>query len=107
MEASYSWETPAALPRVSLDELKLHFPPGARKIRAVSSTSDETDPAFRAARDICRRHARSFYFSSAFLSRTKRDASFAVYAFCRMIDDAIDQDHAAIEGESNPRTEVP
>ena len=47
--------------------------------------------AFDAARDICRKHARTFYFASAFLPRAKRDASYAVYAFCRMMDDAIDQ----------------
>jgi phytoene synthase len=67
----------------------------------VSSAGDENDLAFRAARDICRRHARSFYFSSAFLKRNKRDASFAVYAFCRMMDDAIDQDDATIEAAPN------
>jgi phytoene synthase len=63
----------------------------------VSSSTSETEQAFRAARDICRRHARSFYFSSAFLNRAKRDGSYAVYAFCRMIDDAIDQDDQSIE----------
>src|SRR5215204_1055951 len=46
--------------------------------------------AFAAAREICRRHARSFYFASFFLPKPKRDASYAVYAFCRLIDDAID-----------------
>jgi len=60
-----------------------------------------TDPAdsaaFEVVRDICRRNARSFYFASHFLTRPKRDAAYAVYAFCRMIDDAIDQDDASIE----------
>ncbi len=49
------------------------------------------DPAaFAAARDLCRRHARTFYFASAFLPRPKRDAAYAVYAFCRLLDDAAD-----------------
>ena len=60
-----------------------------------------TDPslaaAFRAARAICKRHAKSFYFASFFLPNHKRNAAYAVYAFCRMIDDAIDQDDASIE----------
>jgi phytoene synthase len=49
-----------------------------------------TDP-YAAARDICRRHARSFYFASHFLPRKKRDHAYAVYAFCRMLDDAVDE----------------
>lgn len=54
-------------------------------------TDESTSQAFAAARLICRRHARSFYFASAFLPRAKRDAAYAVYGFCRMVDDAIDQ----------------
>jgi len=46
--------------------------------------------AFDAARSICRRHARSFYFSSFFLPVPKRNAAYAVYAFCRLLDDATD-----------------
>ena len=53
--------------------------------------------AFEAAREVCRRHARSFYFASFFLPKHKRYAAYAVYAFCRMIDDAID-----VEGEAEP-----
>lgn len=45
---------------------------------------------FAAARAICRRHARTFYFASVFLPRAKRDAAYAVYAFCRLLDDAAD-----------------
>jgi phytoene synthase len=50
-----------------------------------------TEPAaFAAARDICRRHARTFHFASVFLPRPKREAAYAVYAFCRLLDDAAD-----------------
>lgn len=71
------------------------FPRDRPKIPAVSAVvspilSEELDTAFRAARDICRRHARSFYFASFFLPPRKRRAAYAVYGFCRMIDDAID-----------------
>lgn len=57
---------------------------------SVRDTSSGTDAAFAAARQICRRHARSFYFASFFLPKPKREAAYAVYSFCRMIDDAID-----------------
>ena len=48
-------------------------------------------PARVAARAICRHHARSFYFASHFLPRAKRDHAYAVYAFCRLLDDAADE----------------
>ena len=47
-------------------------------------------PAFRAAREVCRRHGKNFYFASAFLPPAKRNAAHAVYAFCRMVGDAVD-----------------
>ncbi len=45
-----------------------------------------------------RRHARSFYFASIALPREKKRAAFAVYAFCRYADDAVDR--AASEAEA-------
>jgi phytoene synthase len=75
-------------------------------IPGVPADQIEIAAAFAAARDICRRHARSFYFASTFLSRAKRDASFAVYAFCRMIDDAIDQNDPSIE-DAQPGADPP
>lgn len=47
--------------------------------------------AYRAARAICRRHARSFFFASHFLPAEKRCHAYAVYAFCRLLDDAADE----------------
>lgn len=60
-----------------------------------SPTLLRTDPtsrrrAYAAARAICRRHARSFHFASRFLPGTKRRHAYAVYAFCRLLDDAAD-----------------
>lgn len=63
---------------------------GIKRGRAIQS--DEADRiGFAAARQICRRHAKSFFFASYFLPKSKREAAYAVYSFCRMIDDAIDQ----------------
>ncbi|MGA9116954.1 MAG: phytoene/squalene synthase family protein [Bacteroidota bacterium] len=51
-------------------------------------------PALRQDRRRCRlltrRHARSFYFASRVLPRGKREAAYAVYAFCREADNAAD-----------------
>jgi phytoene synthase len=56
----------------------------------------EPDPldhaGFLAARAICQRHARSFYFASHLLPVPKRYAAYAVYAFCRLMDDAVDRE---------------
>ena len=68
--------------------------PMLRLLDAPQTDADRL--AFAAAKRICQRHARSFYFASFFLPKHKRDAAYAVYAFCRMIDDAID----VTDGES-------
>lgn len=49
------------------------------------------DDAYSAAEAICRRHAKSFYFASHFLPEVKRRRAYAVYAFCRLLDDAVDE----------------
>ena len=45
---------------------------------------------FEQCRSYTRHHAKSFYFSSFLLPPEKRDAAFAVYAFCRCADDLVD-----------------
>lgn len=63
---------------------------------AESDPLDQT--AFLAARAICQRHARSFYFASHFLPVPKRYAAYAVYAFCRLMDDAVDRAEDGCDG---------
>ena len=60
----------------------------------------ETRRAQDAARAICRRHARSFYFASFFLPKSKRQHAYNVYAFCRLLDDAADEARSPAEMES-------
>jgi phytoene synthase len=43
-----------------------------------------------ACRQLTRHHAKSFYFASHVLPAQKRSDAYAVYAFCRHIDDQID-----------------
>jgi len=62
-----------------------------RQDKSVAMHEETSRNGFDAARAICRRHARSFYFSSFFLPKPKRDAAYAVYAFCRLLDDATDE----------------
>lgn len=46
---------------------------------------------FDQAREITKRHAKTFYFSSLFLSKDKQDASYCVYALCRLSDESVDK----------------
>lgn len=46
---------------------------------------------YAAAEAICREHAKSFYFASHFLTEHKKRHACAVYAFCRLLDDTVDQ----------------
>ena len=39
---------------------------------------------------MTRHHAKSFYFASHVLPARKRSDAYAVYAFCRHVDDQID-----------------
>jgi phytoene synthase len=50
-----------------------------------------------ACREITRRHARTFYFASRVLPAAKRTDAYAVYAFCRHADDAIDHAPGEVE----------
>lgn len=49
------------------------------------------EEGFLQAEAITRHHARSFYFCSAILPWPKRRAAYATYAFCRYVDDAVDE----------------
>jgi 15-cis-phytoene synthase len=53
------------------------------------------DPALAAALAACRQatrtHATSFFFASRLLPAPKKSAAYALYAFCRWVDDAFDE----------------
>lgn len=53
-----------------------------------------TIPTIEHAYDVCRQvtftHAKTFYFASHFIPQQKRQACYAVYAFCRYVDDIVD-----------------
>ncbi|MBI4735453.1 MAG: squalene/phytoene synthase family protein [candidate division NC10 bacterium] len=63
------------------------------------------------ARDISRaltRASRSnFYYAFLFLPRHKREALYAVYAFCRVTDDLVDEAAATPSGHARPAAGTP
>ncbi len=58
------------------------------------------EAGYKKAKSITRTHARTFYFASHLLPKDKRYASYSIYALCRLIDDAVDEDakdHPSLE----------
>lgn len=49
------------------------------------------DIAYKHCKNITRTFAKTFYFTSFFLPGEKRNSSYAVYAFCRYMDDLVDR----------------
>ena len=49
---------------------------------------------FRFCRDVTRQSASSFYYALRLLPPVRRKALYAVYAFCRAVDDAVDEAEA-------------
>lgn len=47
--------------------------------------------AYKYCESVTRLHAKSFYFAAKFLPRVKQRAVFPIYAFCRHVDDEIDE----------------
>lgn len=45
---------------------------------------------FKEAEAITKKHARTFYFASRFLKKSKRSAAYAIYSLCRISDEAVD-----------------
>jgi len=46
---------------------------------------------YRLAKRVTRQHAKSFFFASYLLFGARRKAAFALYAFCRRLDDLVDE----------------
>ena len=66
------------------------------------ATSEEIQRAYSYCESVTRSHAKSFHFAARFLPREKRQQVFPIYAFCRHVDDEIDElsegdDRAAVE----------
>jgi len=62
-----------------------------------NKTNEEVKTGFLRAARITRRYARNFYFSSLFLHEEKRKAAYAIYAICRISDEATDKDASLVE----------
>lgn len=69
----------------------------------IHADHDLLDAAYHHCEDITRQHSRTFYMASSLLPAPKRRAARALYAFCRITDDIVDeypdQDQACVRLE--------
>ncbi len=61
-------------------------------VRLTKMTAqNELEKAYKYCQTVTKTHAKSFYFAAKFLPKHKQKAVYPIYAFCRHIDDAIDE----------------
>lgn len=59
-----------------------------------SSGSSLVTEGYERAKALTKHHAKSFFFSSGAMFGARRRGAFALYAFCRRLDDLVDGDNA-------------
>lgn len=64
------------------------------------SENAEIEKAYEYCESVTKFHAKSFYFAAKFLPKDKRKAVFPIYAFCRHVDDEIDEIEAGNEAKA-------
>jgi len=62
--------------------------------------SDEIEKAYQYCESVTKLHAKSFYFAAKFLPKIKQRAVYPIYAFCRHVDDEIDEIGEGNEAEA-------
>ncbi len=85
MQAQAKWET-------QLLDLAGHIPhPHSRPFFSYWAGDAALRTAYKRAEKITASHSKSFYFASGLLPEEKRSAVRALYAFCRTVDDIVDE----------------
>ncbi len=60
----------------------------------------DLEKAYEYCESVTKLHAKSFYFAAKFLPKHKRRAVYPIYAFCRHVDDEIDEIGEGSEAEA-------
>ena len=85
MQAHANWEH-------QLLDLAGHIPhPSIRPFFSYWAGDDSLRSAYKQAEVITAEHSKSFHFASGLLPEEKRSAVRALYAFCRTVDDIVDE----------------
>jgi 15-cis-phytoene synthase len=85
MQVQANWEN-------HLLDLAGHIPhPHSRPFFSYWAGDASLQTAYKYAETITAEHSKSFYFASGLLPEEKRSAVRALYAFCRTVDDIVDE----------------
>ena len=85
MQVQVNWEN-------HLFDLAGHIPhPTTHPFFSYWAGNASLQKAYQYAETITAEHSKSFYFASGFLPEEKRSAVRALYAFCRTVDDIVDE----------------
>jgi phytoene synthase len=85
MQANANWES-------QLLDLAGHTPhPATRPFFSYWAGDAQLHQAYRQAARITKAHSKSFFLASTLLPEEKRAAVHALYAFCRTVDDIVDE----------------
>lgn len=57
----------------------------------AENNTEQLKKAYKYCESVTKTHAGSFYFAAKFLPKHKQRAVYPIYAFCRHVDDAIDE----------------
>ncbi|MEO6587944.1 MAG: phytoene/squalene synthase family protein [Pyrinomonadaceae bacterium] len=60
-------------------------------MKTKSLQDDSIEKAYSYCESVTKSHAKSFFFAAKFLPKHKRKAVYPIYAFCRHVDDEIDE----------------
>lgn len=66
----------------------------------IHTDTDLLEAAYRHCEEVTRHHSRTFFMASSLLPSDKRRAARALYAFCRVTDDIVDEYPDQIEARS-------
>ena len=69
-------------------------------LKPLDVTQDKLEQAYRYSEALTRQHSRTFHLASALLPYSERRAARALYGFCRISDDLVD------EARGNPQTRL-
>ncbi len=69
-------------------------------MNSAATNQTEIEQAYEYCETITKTHAKSFYFAAKFLPTHKQKAVFPIYAFCRHVDDEVDEIGEGNESEA-------
>ncbi len=78
--------------RLAAESAAMRAPVASEPPGASVSTAASADRAYAYCQEITRRSASNFYYAFRLLPEARRAALYAVYAFCRFVDDVADDD---------------